>query len=138
MYNRTIWKDHVEGVQEGTDLNAENFNNIEAGIMESNALAALNAHYHRYAIDVAKNHSQYQTFVDIINGESVLVNFPENYKRNHGDYIVVRDITNVYPADANPGVISIKNNFAESFLVTTIGTTAEKVSIKLTVIGGMT
>lgn len=40
MYGPTQWKDHVEGVQEGTDLNAENLNNMEKGIMDA---AALNA-----------------------------------------------------------------------------------------------
>ena len=43
MYRRTIWKDHVAGVQEGTDLNAANLNNIEAGVMEADALAAFQA-----------------------------------------------------------------------------------------------
>ena len=43
MYNRTIWQDHIEGVQDGTDMNAANFNNIEAGVMEANALAAYNS-----------------------------------------------------------------------------------------------
>jgi hypothetical protein len=40
MYKQTFWKDHVEGVQEGTDLNAENLNNIETGITEVSVLAA--------------------------------------------------------------------------------------------------
>ena len=41
MYKPTTWIDHIAGVQEGTDMNAEHFNNMEAGIMEANALAAL-------------------------------------------------------------------------------------------------
>lgn len=50
MYKRTIWQDHVEGVQDGTDMNAANFNNIEAGTMEASALAAMNSAHQRYAM----------------------------------------------------------------------------------------
>ena len=46
MYKPTQWKDHVEGLQEGTDLNAANLNNMERGTMEAQALAAFLA-YHR-------------------------------------------------------------------------------------------
>lgn len=41
-YNKTIWKDHVvDGVtiiQQGTPMNAANFNNMEEGIFESTEL----------------------------------------------------------------------------------------------------
>ena len=52
MYYRTIWQDHIEGVQDGTDMNAANFNNIEAGVMEAAALAAYNSEMtgHRGAV----------------------------------------------------------------------------------------
>lgn len=40
MYKPTQWQDHVPGVQEGTPLDAANLNNIEAGAMEAEALAA--------------------------------------------------------------------------------------------------
>ena len=50
MYKRTIWQDHVEGVQDGTDLNAANLNNIEAGTMEAQALAAMNTAFQRYGM----------------------------------------------------------------------------------------
>ncbi len=55
MYKRTIWQDHVEGIQEGTDMNAANFNNLEAGTMEAAALAAFNAQMKRYDDDEAMN-----------------------------------------------------------------------------------
>ena len=55
MYKPTIWQDHVEGVQEGTDVNAKNLNNIEVGVMEAAALAALNSENSRYAVDTAKD-----------------------------------------------------------------------------------
>lgn len=55
MYKPTIWQDHVEGVQEGTDVNAKNLNNIEIGVMEAAALAALNAENIRHAADVANS-----------------------------------------------------------------------------------
>lgn len=49
MYKPTIWQDHVEGVQEGTSMNAANFNNIEKGAMEANALAAMQAAFQKAA-----------------------------------------------------------------------------------------
>ena len=51
MYKRTIWQDHVDGSQEGTDMSAANFNNIEARVMENSALTALNAEYSRHERD---------------------------------------------------------------------------------------
>ena len=50
MYKRTIWQDHVEGVQDGTDLNAANLNKLEAGAMEATALAAMNTAFQRYGM----------------------------------------------------------------------------------------
>ena len=47
MYKRTFWIDDVEGIQDGTPLNADNFNNLEGGAMEASALAALVSAYHR-------------------------------------------------------------------------------------------
>ena len=43
MFKRTMWKDHVPGVQEGTDLNAANLNNLEEGVTDAAALAAFYA-----------------------------------------------------------------------------------------------
>ena len=48
MYKPTIWQDHVEGVQEGTDMNAKNFNNIEAGLMEASAFYSMFAELANY------------------------------------------------------------------------------------------
>lgn len=59
MYKPTIWQDHVEGVQEGTDMNAKNFNNMEAGVMEAAALAALNAENSRHAKDKIDQSADY-------------------------------------------------------------------------------
>lgn len=67
MYNRTIWKDHVEGVQEGTDLSAANMNNIEARVMENSALTALNAEYSRYERDKISGGTE-----DLVSGVSPL------------------------------------------------------------------
>lgn len=58
MYKPTIWQDHVEGVQEGTDVNAKNLNNIEIGVMEAAALAALNAENSRHAAATANNNNE--------------------------------------------------------------------------------
>lgn len=53
MYQPTTWIDHIAGVQEGTDMNAEHFNNMEAGIMEANALAALHFEHQKAAESMA-------------------------------------------------------------------------------------
>ena len=49
MYNRTKWLDHVkdvdtgEVIQQGTDLSARNFNNLEGGVSDANLAAAIMA-----------------------------------------------------------------------------------------------
>ena len=96
MYKRTMWQDHVEGIQEGTDLNAANFNNLEAGTMEANALAAFNTAYQRYAADVAKNSEPVVVEAEI---SGPAVGDPENFivipdiaTRNNVNYNVTHEI----------------------------------------------
>ena len=89
MYKRTIWQDHVEGVQDGTDMNAANFNNIEAGTMEANALAAINSAYQRYGMDVAKDNEVFVVIVYATHKGSENYNevvFPDDKVRKHKDY----------------------------------------------------
>lgn len=50
-YQKTQWTDHIEGVQEGTPVNAVNMNKIEDGIMQAHQVAdgtasALDHAYH--------------------------------------------------------------------------------------------
>lgn len=37
-YQKTQWKDHIEGVQVGTPVNAVNMNKIETGLLPHKAL----------------------------------------------------------------------------------------------------
>lgn len=88
MYKRTIWQDHVEGVQAGTDLNAANLNNIEAGLMETSALAAMNAATQRYCYDMAKNAEVTTIYAELVSGVSTYVNIPTSAFRNNDNYQV--------------------------------------------------
>lgn len=94
MYKRTIWKDHVEGIQEGTDMNAANFNNLEDGTMEANALAAYNAEYQRHCNDIAKNNEVIEFMSDLHDAETGYVDsmqyvaIPEKFTRNNSLYVV--------------------------------------------------
>ena len=90
MYKRTIWQDHVEGIQEGTDMNAANFNNLEAGVMEAAALADFNATFNRYNHDIAKNGEVIAIKAVILNGPNVetYVAIPKSARRNTSEYMV--------------------------------------------------
>ena len=117
MYKRTIWQDHVEGVQDGTDMNAANFNNIEAGTMEANVLAAMNSEYQRYCMDVAKDNevfvvTVYDTHKGSENHNEVV--FPADKVRNHKDYrITYRLYTDA--DDTHTGHVSIVSQSTTGF-----------------------
>lgn len=98
MYKRTIWQDHVEGIQEGTDMNAANFNNLEAGTMEANALAAFNAEFSRYDHDITKNNEVIVLEANNTDPETgytdhFYVAIPANATRNNVNYRVVIEVT---------------------------------------------
>ena len=40
-YQKTQWKDHIEGVQVGTPVNAVNMNKIEDGIAQAHLISRL-------------------------------------------------------------------------------------------------
>ena len=40
-YQKTQWKDHIEGVQVGTPVNAVNMNKIEEGIAQAHLISRL-------------------------------------------------------------------------------------------------
>jgi hypothetical protein len=145
MYKPTIWQDHVEGVQEGTDMNAANFNNIEAGVMEASALAALNAAVSRYSFDMAKNAEVIKIRADAEGAQKrVRVDLPDNKKRNINVYnivpVVVNSIgdyeTNVGWADGVTGDIIIDTQFTDYFEFYYTGS-ATCVTVEFYISGGM-
>lgn len=135
MYKRTIWQDHVEGVQEGTDLNAANFNNIEAGVMEADALSALNAAYLRYGTDVAKN-SEVVVVEATLTGSNASnsVDIPAAATRNNANYNLVSEIKSVN--GGNAGDIIPLTKQANGFTVKYTGT-ASSVTVRFNISGGM-
>ena len=99
MYKPTIWHDHIEGLQDGTDMSAANFNNLEIGAMEANALAALNAAERRYCSDIAKNNEIVLVFEDSFSmldyqGSERYIALPENAIRNTTNYNVFWQVYN--------------------------------------------
>ena len=135
MYKRTFWQDHVEGVQEGTDMSATNFNNIEAGTMEANALAALDAAYRRYGNDVAKNSEVVVVETTLTgSGASNSVVIPDTATRNSTNYNIVPEIKNVNGGTAGDIIPLTKQ--ANGFSVKYNGT-ASSVVVRFLVSGGM-
>ena len=109
MYKPTIWQDHIEGVQEGTDMSAANFNNIESGIMEAAALAALNASMLRYNDDMAKN-AETVIIEATLTGANTnkTVAIPESATRNMTTYSVVAEIKSVTGGTAGDIIVGTK------------------------------
>lgn len=145
MYKPTIWQDHVEGVQEGTNMNAANFNNIEAGVMEASALAALNAAVSRYSFDMAKNAEVIKLAADATGARKLVkVYFPGNKKRNHANYkvvpVVINSIgdpeTHVGWADGITGDIIIETKATDYFEFYYTGS-ATYVAVDFYISGGM-
>lgn len=132
MYKRTFWKDHVEGVQEGTDMNAANFNNIEVGAMEANALASLNAEYQRYANDIAKNSEVVQVYCEPVRGTEY-IEIPQNAIRNNTNYLVFVESNEVLSGGESSILITDKQ--ANGFTATVTGNGT--VLARLYISGGM-
>lgn len=144
MYKPTIWQDHIEGLQDGTDMSAANFNNLEIGAMEANALAALNAAERRYCSDVAKNNETVLVCDDTFNFLSMdldegLIAFPSNAIRNTTDYRVTWDVYSLWDKDNNktpgPYLITITEKQANGFRFAISG--PPQVSVRFYVSGGM-
>ena len=134
MYKRTIWLDDVEGVQEGTDMSASNFNNIEAGVMEANALAALNASYRRYGAEVAKNNEVIAIIKDVAAGDVIDdVVIPANATRNNINYSVATELVSVKDGTAGDFIIISKQ--ANGFQFKNNGTGSCRV--RFLICGGM-
>ena len=136
MYKPTIWKDHVEGIQEGTDMNAANFNNIEVGTMEANALAALNASYRRHATDVAKNNEAFVLDSTLYGADkNITVNLPQSMLRNNQNYNVV-PVLNGATDGSVEAVLVFGNKTANSFIVQYSGS-ASSIRVCFIITGGM-
>lgn len=136
MYKRTIWQDHVEGIQEGTDMNAANFNNLEAGTMEANALAAMNAEYQRHVNDIAKNNESFCVSKGGSVNTDIFVDIPSDKTRNTMDYAVASEIV-TYTGGYILAVI-IKNKQANGFTARLIGDgNANEGSCNFHIWGGM-
>ena len=135
MYKRTIWQDHVEGIQDGTDMNAANFNNLEAGVMETAALAALNAEISRYSADMAKNTEVFY-FSETIQGANEIhrMELGDIGKRNFTNYNVSYGI--VMSTGGNVGDFFITEKGLDFFNVEYTGT-ASDIIVNFYVSGGM-
>ena len=135
MYKRTIWQDHVDGIQEGTDMNATNFNNLEAGTMETAALAAMNAAHRRYCNDMAAN-AETIAIEATLTGSGVAnsVVIPTAYTRNMTIYNVIAEVMSATGGTAGDIIPATKQ--ANGFKVSYNGT-ASKINVRFLISGGM-
>ena len=135
MYKPTIWQDKVEGVQEGTDMNAANFNNIEIGVMENDALAAMDAAYRRYEADAAAQEEIVAISETLTtSGTAVAIAIPSGSTRNRTTYNVAAEINAVSGGTVGDLIIDTKQ--ANGFKAKYTGT-ATSVAIRFKVSGGM-
>lgn len=134
MYKRTIWVDHVEGVQEGTDMNADNFNKIEAGTMEANALAALNAAHNRYCTDQAEDNKIITIYEELTGNGSHTITIPDAFTRNKNTYRVTPEVSR--GEGGTVGDIIVLDKQVNSFVAIYEGT-ASSVWIDFHISGGM-
>ena len=140
MYKRTFWKDHVEGIQEGTDMNATNFNNIEAGTMEAHALAALNAAQLRYSADVAKNSEVIVVYEHLVTPwKEHFIEIPAAATRNNSNYNVTVDIETIEGGQEGNGAaatVCVYDKQANGFKAHFSGTGSALV-VRFLISGGM-
>ena len=135
MYKRQIWQDHVEGIQDGTDMNAANFNNLEAGTMEAAALAAMNAAHRRYCNDMAMNAETIVVEATLTgSGTTNSVDIPAAKTRNMTDYNIVSEVKSVTGGTAGDIIPATKQ--ANGFTVKYNGT-ASSIVVRFLVSGGM-
>ena len=135
MYKRTIWVDHVEGAQEGTDMNAANFNKIEAGTMEANALAALNAEHHRYCTDQAEDNKIVTIRAELVGNSFHTITIPDGFTRNKATYRVIPEVSRAFD-NGTIGDIEVIEKQVNSFSAAYNGT-ASSVEIYFHISGGM-
>lgn len=134
MYKAINWVDHVEGIQEGTDQSAANFNNMDAGIFESiglNGLLAMRARLQRDAQAEAEVVAIDQTLTGT---GQVTVAMPATKLRNRTAYNVTAEVSSA--TGGTVGDIIINTKQANGFKVNYTGT-ATSVVLRLKVQGGM-
>lgn len=134
MYKATIWKDDVPGVQEGTDMNAANFNNNEVGTMEAHALAALLSAQGRYAADEAADRKVVAIEATLTGTTTQSVVIPAAETRNRTSYRVDVELKTLTGGTAGDVVISAKQ--ANGFSAKYNGTATSIVAV-FKVSGGM-
>lgn len=134
MYKRTIWKDRVEGVQNGTPLSAENLNNLEAGAMEAGALAALVSTFCRGGSSSSKSSDTVVVEGHIEWGSTTHIDIPAHAIRNNTDYFVATEVT--YVSGNSPVTIVISNKTVSGFDVHYVGG-GEPVDARFIIMGGM-
>jgi hypothetical protein len=134
MYRAINWVDHVEGVQEGTDQSAENFNTMDAGIFESIALNGLLAMRARLQRD-AQAEAEVVAIDKTLTGTTAQnVDIPATKTRNRTTYNVTAEITSATGGTAGDIIITTKQ--VNGFKVQYNGT-ASSVTLRLKVQGGM-
>jgi len=134
MYRAINWVDHVEGVQEGTDQSAENFNTMDAGIFESIALNGLLAMRARLQRD-AQIEAEVVAIDKTLTGTSEHnVDIPATKTRNRTTYNVTAEITGATGGTVGDIIVTTKQ--ANGFKVRYSGS-ASSVTLRLKVQGGM-
>ena len=140
MYKSTKWLDRVvdadsgEVIQEGTDLSAGHFNNIEEGVSDAHIATALLA-------IAADQHSYYTKAEVIVVDLQNTQRFPFNdsaqrvkiKSKNTTDYTVTAEVLEY---NGCVGDISVKYRDNNGFTVQYDGS-ATRAKIKLTITGGM-
>ena len=108
MYRAINWVDHVEGVQEGTDQSAENFNTMDAGIFESIALNGLLAMRARLQRD-AQAEAEVVAIEKTLTGNTAQnVDIPATKTRNRTTYNVTAEITGATGGTVGDIIITTK------------------------------
>ncbi len=140
MYDPLIWKDHVVDehgtvVQQGTSQNAEHFNHMEDGILDSHAALALLFNYAR------------QNAWEIEHGSVTLTNsdkYPFNNSkrtvalatvRESSDYLVMYEVVGYEEKAGCVGNIEITEKLINGFKMAFTGSTSA-VTVNYVVIGG--
>ena len=141
MYKNTKWRDRVvdadtgELIQEGTDQSAGNFNNMELGIFDVNAAAAMLL---ITAGNMLADSAVEEIVVDLTNSLS----YPFNNSETTVSMATTRTTTNymveaeVLECDGEVGDVIISDKLLNGFKVSYDGS-AKSAKVKLLIRGGM-
>ena len=164
MYQYVLWKDHAvdpahtykvtenadgtitltrvgKVIQQGTNLSAENFNRMEAGIFGAAGTALETAMMVRKAMDKAEALEGIVLTVDLTNSQKYPFNnsqktvaFPSAAVRNNKDYTVIVEVQTV--AGGFVGDIKISDKMLNGFKIQYSGS-ATSATLKLYIQGGI-